>query len=75
MGIFTAEEPLDIAGVIDAPPQRCFLSKIVDSDLVICEIRCHVLLTEPGRRRTHRAFFFPVHWEYWKEGCCDPAGP
>ena len=37
---FTAEEPLDIAGVIDAPPQRCFLSKIVDSDLIKCEIRC-----------------------------------
>jgi hypothetical protein len=35
----TAEEPFDIAGVIDAPPQRWLLSKIVDSDLFKFGIR------------------------------------
>ncbi len=30
---FTAKEPFDIAGVIDATPQRFLLSNVVDSDL------------------------------------------
>ena len=50
-GRFTTEEPLDIAGVIDAPPQRCFLSKIVDSDLVGCKITfCPRNRVEDARR-------------------------
>jgi hypothetical protein len=34
----TAKEPLDIAGVVDTPPQHFILSEIVDSNLVEAEI-------------------------------------
>ena len=44
----TAKEPLDIAGVIDATPQRSSLSNIVDPDLVRFGISFHVSPTRPG---------------------------
>ena len=38
----TAKEPLDVAGVVDTPPQRFTLSEIVDPDLVEPEITLQV---------------------------------
>lgn len=38
----TAKEPLDVAGIVDTPPQRFTLSEIVDPDLVEHEISLQV---------------------------------
>jgi len=42
----TAKEPLDVAGVVDTPPQRFTLSEIVDPDLVEPEISLQVSSSE-----------------------------
>jgi hypothetical protein len=64
----TAYEPLDITGVIDTPPQLVLLSNIVDPNLVGPRVSL-TPSSKPRKGHTQRAFFLPVHCEYWKNIC------
>jgi hypothetical protein len=59
----TAKEPLDIAGVVDTPPQGFTLSEIVDPDLVEHEISLQVSSSEhsDGVRRGLSSFQYTAN--------------
>lgn len=61
----TDDEITNIFDVVDAASQFSTLTNIVNSDLRAW-LEPHRTSLNTIWLLTQRAFFFPVHWEYWK---------